>query len=95
MFLVLSTVDEALVSDHLGNSKKWSELARKRLHDQKTTEVVAYKSFRNSLIIHKEKKKRLMFNWSVFKSDITPISLSTNYSRTSLCDHSSKTPNLS
>ena len=89
MFLVLSTVDEALVSDHLGNSKKWSELARKRLHDQKTTEVVAYKSFRNSLIIHKEKKKkRLMFNRSVFKSDITgPISLSMNYSRTSLCDH--------
>ena len=56
--LVSSTVGEALVrsvSDHLGNSKKWSELARKRLHDQKTTEVVAYKSFRNSLIIHKAK----------------------------------------
>ena len=37
-----SATIEALVSDHLGNSK-----------------AVAYESFRNSLIIHKEKTKEI------------------------------------
>ena len=50
---------EALVSDHLGNSKK--VVVSDRMVKQ--WRVVAYESFRNSLIIHKEKTKEINVSW--------------------------------
>ena len=57
--------------------------SRKRLHC-KQYGVVAYESFRKSLIIHKEKQKELMFNVS-FISDIDTAKLYLQFLRSQTC----------